>query len=290
MITSEAFGTISQAEHEAKSIRRFIHNWPGLGGLDIWVERAKSLSRPALGLVEVSRPTPLNRGRIMQGSEADWQIDVMGPDSEDFNFWSTKRLTDSIQGALWQAQIIPLYYFDWAYPVVKAMYVGDGEPSVEATIGVVAQDADGGLSLAGTTKVMVPSTPSGSVEVVWPEYPSGAGWAARFRIYYDNVRWRTKLVNRNHEWYRTTLSLANGPDEPDGDSPPETSTIFARRFLRLFSISSRMLEHPEREGVWNGVVTFHTCCDVSRLDRPGLEPVDVPELIGRIESQVRVKA
>ncbi|MCY3594415.1 MAG: hypothetical protein OXH01_04145 [Bacteroidetes bacterium] len=288
METSEAFGTISQAEHEAKSIRRFIHRWPGLGGLDIWVERAKSLSRPALGLVEVSRPTPLNRGRIMQGSEAEWQIDVMGPDDEDFNFWATKRLTDSIQGALWQAQLIPVYFFDWCYPVVKSMYVGDAEATVKAKVGVVAQDPDGGLSMAGVSEVMVPEVPSGVVEVVWPEYPSGSGWAARFKVYYDDVLWRTKLVKRNQEWYRTTLVLADGPDEVSDDTPPASSTIFARRFMRLSGISSRMLEHPEREGVWNGVITFQTCCDVSRLDKPGLTVANVPEVIERIESRVSV--
>ena len=311
METSGAFGTISQAEHEAKSIRRFIHNWPGLGELDIWLERVKSLSRPALGLVEVSRPSPVNRGRIMQGSEAEWQIDVMGPDSEDFNFWATKRLTDSIQGALWQAQLIPLYYFDWEYPAVKARWTGtvyyQAPWRTTYRVAVVAEDAEGGFSLASVSNILGAAQGDDAdwqgFEVVWPEYPSGSGWAVRFWVFYWyplSTRWDfiDVVEASGREWYRYVYDEETWrrPSESPpfawryrgGFNLPTSSTIFARRFMRVSGISSRMLEHPEREGVWNGVITFHTCCDVSRLDKPGLSVVEVPELMGRIESRVSV--
>ena len=295
---SAAFGTISQSEHEAKSIRRFIHTWPGFGNFDIWMERAKSLRRPALGLVEVSRPQPRNRGRILQGSEADWQIDVMGPDSEPFNYWATKKITDSLQGALWQVQLIPLYYFNWRYPAVKAHYIGDQTLSevntVTRLVGVVAEDREGGTSLAGLSQVEVPEPlqDGDAVEIVWPEYPLGSGWAAKFRIFYGTEAnlslWRV-LDAEPYEWARTSLVLTGGPDDGLSGSPPETSTIFARRFLRLTQISSRMLEHPEREGVWNGVITFTSICDVSRLRLPGLEAAEVPELMQEITTRLSTR-
>lgn len=294
-----AAGTISQSSHEARSIRRWLHYWPGFGELDIHLERVKNLSRPALGLMEVSRPEPQNRGRIMQGSEAEWQIDVMGPDDQESNFWATRDITDSIQGALWQAKLIPLYYYDWRYPAVKSRYLGNQDLEnvdvVTKVVGVAAVDPDGGVSLAGTSEVAIPQTlaEGDSIEVVWPQYPPGNGWAEFFWVYYGDTademtRWRIFPAEKT-DWSRTTLVLDDGPDDnAAGEIAPTDSVIFGRRFMRLTSIRTRMLEHPDREGVWNGMVMFHTCCDVSRLEYPGLAVDEVPDLMRRIHSDVTV--
>lgn len=65
------------------------------------------------------------------------------------------------------------------------------------------------------------------------------------------------------------LSLAGG-----GASPPSSSIFFANRYLRVVDdqVSSRVLEHPSADGVFNGSVSFRTRVESARIQRPGAVP------------------
>ena len=70
--------------------------------------------------------------------------------------------------------------------------------------------------------------------------------------------------------FHDLTSLAGG-----GSQPPSSSVFFANRYLRIdpSEVTSRMMEHPSADGVFNGSVSFRTITESVRQARPGQAPV-----------------
>lgn len=275
--------TIALGDHQMRSIRRWLHEIPECADLPIYVERARSLVRPSLGLKSVDASS-MQHGRLITEERTPWQIDVMGRD-----IWETKRLSNTITGWLNQARRIPLRLFDWPYPVAHALGAA-GDTTYR--VAVSALDYEGNESLPAASSV--DAVAGAEVTVVWPEWPAGTpiatgGW----RIYgarpgEDLALWASVAAQEPsppERWYRHTLDFGSG-SPASTDAPAATSDMFANRLISVESITSRDVEHPDRDGIWNSFISVVTCLYGARLLRPGLPPSDVPDVMRTIEVEV----
>ena len=278
--------TIGLSDHELRSIRRFLHEVSSLASLPIYIQRARLLERPSLGLKEVGRTEP-DHGRVLVESRATWQIDIMGTD-----IWTTKALRNTVVELLRSADLIPLRLFDWAYPQVRVRglsEVGSADPTQTMWAGVTALDADGAESLPAMASAEV--LRGDDIEVLWPDWPGTPIATGGYRVYAGPSPDALALYASpssgqypTEHWNDIEVGVSSG--SPTGGGPPDRSEIFANRFINVESVGSRDVEHPDRDGIWNSFVTLVTCLYGSRLQTPGVRTQDVPRPFRTIEVSI----
>ena len=281
------FDTIALDTHEMRSVRRWLHTRPELADLPIYIERPRKMARPSLWLEEMNRPNSPDRGRLMVSNMATWQVTVCGTDH-----WTTKRLVAVLCGHLRQIMLIPLRLFDWSYPAVKARSAGTGDDETKTGhIGVTALDHEGNETLAGMATVEVPL--GADVEALWPDWPQVTPVAVDgYRVYFgwgadDLVLWEEFEADAHppERWHVRRLSVSTD-QTTSRTKPPTDSEISANRFMRVTGIDTRMMEHGDRDGIWDGIVSIRTETDSARVLYPGLAASDVPTLLARVETTV----
>ena len=265
--------TVALDEHELRSIRRWLNQMVTVNGRDIHLHRPpEDFSRPAFVLKEIDR-TEVDRGRSMTLSEADWQIEVLYED-----FWATKRVTAEIRQRLLQLERIPLYLWGWQFPGLWLEELpGAGSlPAGEVSVGVSAVSHEDEESLVSETKQITVALNS-AVRVSWTPWPRAASVAKEYRVYAGASGAETveatvadPLGAHRRLVFHDLATLAGG-----GASPPASSVFFADRYMRVHpreQISSRLMEHPSADGVFNGFVNFRTRTESVRVAQPGQAP------------------
>jgi hypothetical protein len=262
--------TIALDEHELRSLRRWLNQFATVNGRDIFLQRAPlDFARPAYVLKEIDR-RPLDRGRSMTAEETDWQLEILTTD-----FWDTKRETSEIRQRLLQSLRVPLYLWSWQFPPATVEELsGQGSlPAGEVSVRVSAVSHDSEESLASTA-VAVTVASGSAVRVSWTPWPRGATVAKEYRVYAGASGAETleqTIIDPGDglPLFSDLTALAGG-----GSTPPASSVFFANRYLRIEpeQVSSRIMEHPSADDVFNGYVTFRTCVESVRIARPGDTP------------------
>ncbi len=259
--------TIALDEHELRSLRRWLNEFATVSGRDIYLQRAPAdFARPAYVLKEVDR-NPVDRGRSFTMDEVDWQIEILSID-----FWAMKREIQEIRQRFLQSTRIPLYLWGWQYPDIYIEELsGQGSlPAGEVSVGVSAVNHEGEESLVSST-VQVTVAAGSAVRVSWTPWPRGVPVAKEYRVYAGATGAETLEATVTEPGKRLSVfhdiaSLVGG-----GASKPLSSVFFANRYMRIVhdQISSRGMEHPAADGVFNGIVSFQTRTESVRIARPG---------------------
>lgn len=267
--------TIALDDHELRSIRRWLNEFATVNGKDIWLTRPPGdFTRPAYVIKETER-MPMDRGRSMTVSDADWQIEIL-----DIDFNQTRQTVAEIRQRLLQVLRIPLYLYGWQYPDIYLEELpGVGSlPAGEVSVGVTAVNNESEESLMSKTEQITVALNS-AIRVSWTPWPRGVPVAKEYNVYAGALASETKEAGpiaspgSRVNVFQTITSLAGG-----GATPPSSSVFFANRYMRVDPsfTRSRTLEHPSADDVFNGFVNFRTMVESVRIAQPGLTKVEQP--------------
>ena len=176
-----------------------------------------------------------------------------------------------------QVSRIPLYLWGWSPPDIWLEELpGAGSlPAGEVSVGITAVNNEDEESLLTTTAQITVALNS-AVRIVWTPWPRSVPVAKEFNVYAGAITAETLEVaavptpgTRKSFVFTDLASLAGG-----GASPPSSSIFFANRYLRVQEdqVTSRMMEHPALDDVFNGFVGFRTEVESVRIARPGAIP------------------
>jgi hypothetical protein len=140
---------------------------------------------------------------------------------------------------------------------------------------VNAQDEE---SLGDSTTVVVAS--GDAVNVVIAPWPRQSRVAEEYRVYAG--------ASGSEQFQATITTLPEGPVPLSfpltsliaGAAPP-TSSVFFYRFMRVDGVQSTMLEHPDTDGIFNGIVSLQTSLLSQRLlpSAPAVEIIEIEEVV-----------
>lgn len=266
------------AEHELRSLRRFLNTlYPDLA---IYISRPEApFERPALFLKESAPRRFEDRGRGLGVlSEASWQIEVLGVD-----YWGTKRDVAKISSNLLHRMLVPLYLWGWRYPppeVVETV-AGGSLPAGELSIAVTAVDVDDKESLAEAVAVTVPAAGS-SVRLRISPWPRQSGVAVKYRVY-AGAEGEEKLALTIDDVGADPMpveALLTALPAPAAPALPDSSVMFFR-FMRVEGVQTDFLEHPQIDGVFNGIISLQTSVLSQRYfpGAPVVEEIHVQEVL-----------
>jgi len=269
--------TIEQTEHEYRSIRAWLNDFVTFNGRDIWLQRPPTdFTRPALNIKRIESPTAMAQGRNFIKNVNDWQIEVLVEDTGSGvgGFWQAEREISEIKQRLLQSELIPLYLWAWQPPPIAISEVPSGGslPAGLVSVKVTAVNYDGEESLA-TDSVALTVALNSSVEVAIRPWPRSASVAEDYKVYAGAVDAETFEATVNvpkpsvENIFHTITSLAGG-----GAVLPTSSKMFSH-FLRITNVVTRVMEHPALDSVFNGLVSFRTENQLSRIARPG-DPIE----------------
>jgi hypothetical protein len=189
-----------------------------------------------------------------------------------------KREIAEIRQRCLQSTRIPLYLWSWQYPdIYIEELLGQGSlPAGEVSVGVSAVNHEDEESLVSNT-VQLTVVVNSAVRLSWTPWPRGVSVAKEYRVYAGASGAETLEATITDPGKRLSVfhdlaSLAGG-----GVSPPSSSVFFANRYMRVppEDVSSRGVEHPAADGVFNGFVSFKTFTESVRIAKSGatsLEP------------------
>ena len=257
------------AEHELRSLR----SW--LAGMfpdhDIWVTRPPAdFSRPAFRISETAQRSVEDQGRALQRQVANWQIEVLfgnesNPNPQE-NRWEVTRVISAVTNKALRSRLIPLYLWGWRYlqPQAKELPASGSIPAGEVSVRVTAVNAEGEESLASEAAV-VDVGANASVQILIPPWPRGDKVAKEFRVYAGAV---------DSETFQMSVAPEAGPipsivsldSLAVGAVPPSSSRFFSQRFMRVDTVTSELLEHPDMDGVFNGFVSLRLLTQLVRDD------------------------
>lgn len=262
--------TINLSEHELRSLRKWLNEM--FPGRPIFIHRPEAaFDRPALTLAEVVPRQFDEMGRgFGVNAQATWQIEVLGSD-----FWATKREVAQISERLLTKLLIPFYLWSWRYPTpTVSVLTGDGALSAgSVSVIVTAVNAEDEESLGESVVTAVSA--DDALEILIAPWPRQSGVAEGFRIYAGAVGSEkleaevTPTAGSPTSVLHVLTNLAGS-----GASPP-TSSVFFYRFMRVESVETEILEHPDDDGIFNGFIRVAT----SVLSQRSFAPVHTVEEI-----------
>lgn len=269
--------TIEQTEHEYRSIRAWLNEFVTFTGRDIHLQRPPNdFTRPALNIKRIESPQAAQQGRSLIKNTNDWQIEVLVEDTGSGvgGFWQAEREISEIKQRLLQSELIPLYLWGWQPPPIAITEVpgGGSLPAGEVSVKVTAVNYDGEESLA-TDSVALTVALNSAIEVAISPWPRSASVAEDFKVYAGAVDAETFEATVNvpkpaiENVFHSITSLVGG-----GAALPTSSKMFSH-FLRVKNVVTRVMEHPALDSVFNGLVSFRTENQLSRIARPG-GPID----------------
>lgn len=250
---------VDLSEHEFRSMRGWLNGL--FPGVSIYIHRPDTgFSRPALVLSESVPRRFEDHGRgfgVM--SHASWQIEVLGTD-----FFSTKRDTAKISERLLTGLLVPCYLYGWRYPAPDVLEV-PGEGSLAAgqlSVVVTAVNAQEEETL-GTGSVVTVSAGSAADVVIAP-WPRQATVAEVYRVYAGAAGSEVFQVEVSPQDEPSPLTHRLLSVAGAGAAVP-TSSVFFHRFMRVDGAQSQILEHPDTDGIFNGIVSVQTSLLSQRL-------------------------
>jgi len=258
------FQDVSLVEHQFRSIRKWLNALFGDPDLAIWIGRPEAnFSRPCL-VISPGDTSMIDRGRHLSEQEVPWTVEYLAPLGAR---WEAERAADKIMSKLQRVNLIPMYLHGWSHPPIQVVAASGGSiPAGEVSVRVTAVNAEGEESLPSEAEVVTVEE-DGSLQVVLTSWPRWAGVAKEYRVF-AGAAGAEKLVDS----FSVPEDAVPGVplihtllDVPAGVTNPPTSSVFFYRFMRVRSIGSRVLEHPETDGVWNATVTFTTNVLTSRF-------------------------
>lgn len=258
--------TIALDEHELRSLRGWLNQMASVNGKDIWLQRAPSdFTRPAFVLKEVDRNV-VDRGRSFTMDETDWQLEILTDD-----FWEMKQITAEIRQRCLQSSRVPLYLYGWQYPdiYIEELPSQGSLPAGEVSVGVSAVNHEDEESLLSST-VQITVALNSAVRVSWTPWPRAVPVAKEYRVYAGATGAEQLQVTVPDPGKRLNV-FTDLASVGAGASPPSSSVFFANRYLRIVpaETSTRSMEHPAADGVFNGYVNFRTRVESVRIARPG---------------------
>lgn len=242
-------GALDLGEHELRSLRGWLNGmYPGR---TIWITRPTTeFERPAFTLSQVVPrvPTDFGRGFGVQ-YQTSYQIEVLGVD-----FWQTKREVAEISERLLTSLLVPLYLYSWQYPSpsVEVVPGGGALPAGDVSVIVTAVNSWDEESL-GSEPVVVTVPAGAAVNVLIAPWPRQSRVAEEFRVYAGasgSEQLQVEVADLPASPVSTVVPLTS---VGAGASPP-TASVFFYRFMRVESVETELLEHPSKDGVFNGYV------------------------------------
>jgi hypothetical protein len=238
------------SEHELRSLRKWLN--AAYPGRDIHLGRPETeFDRPAFVLTQATPRFDTERGR--HGGleiETTWQIEVLGED-----VMTTRRETAEIRERLLTSRNVPLYLWSWRYPspTVEVVPAVGALSAGNVSVIVTAVNHQGEESL-GSDPVSVTVAANDAIDVLIPPWPRQSRVAEVFRVFAGAPGTEQLVAEITDLPANAMATVLRVTSLAAGAPPPSSSVSFFYRFMRVLGAETELLEHPSKDGVWNGFV------------------------------------
>lgn len=228
---------------QLKSIRRFIHGL--FPALTIHIERDRNrFERPAFLVENIQTETRLIAPRTLE-DYGSWQVSYFADSKAE-----AMAVTDSLRWALGTQKRIPVYLFNFKYPVPTVSETPGDIPPGTYEVQVSGIGHDGSESLP-SDPVSVTLSGSGALTVTIPRLLDGLGPFASYAVYVNGKR---HGVTQGAELGNTTY-VVNSLPLADAAGPVEKSVILVR-YMKIDDIFTLVQEDGDRDGKHIGILRF----------------------------------